>query len=238
VQYECGEGSDFTSFYAPSWGRVKAISHPVVGNHEYQTSTDPANKCYGNPTGAKAYFDYFGSPAGQMGKGYYSFNLGQWHLIALNSNCSDAGGCGVGSPQWTWLRNDLTNNTKACTLAYWHIPLYSSGGRAELNTKQFYQLLYDFNADLVLTAHDHTYERFAPQDASGRVDNARGIRQFVVGTGGRSLTSWATSAPNSQKRTNTTFGVLKVTLHPNAYDWQFVPIAGQSFTDSGTTACH
>ena len=238
VQYECGEASDFTSFYDPSWGRVKARSHPVVGNHEYRTSTDPAHDCFGNPPGAQAYFDYFGAAAGQKGQGYYSFDLGSWHLIALNSNCGDAGGCGVGSPQWTWLKNDLAAHPTACTLAYWHIPLYSSGGRAEPNSKQLYQLLYDFNADLILTGHDHTYERFAPQDANGVRDDARGIRAFVVGTGGRNLTSWGTISANSQVRNNTTFGVLKVTLHPDSYDWQFVPIAGQSFTDTGTTACH
>jgi acid phosphatase type 7 len=238
VQYECGEAADFTSFYDPSWGRVKDRTHPVVGNHEYQTSTDPAHACFGNPPGAKGYFDYFGTAAGQMGQGYYSFDLGEWHLIALNSNCGDAGGCGVGSPQWTWLRNDLTANTKACTLAYWHIPVFSSGGRAEPNARQLYQLLYDFNADLILTGHDHTYERFAPQTSTGAKDEARGIRQFVVGTGGRNLTLWSTIAANSEVRNNTTFGVLKVTLHPTSYDWQFVPIAGESFTDTGSTACH
>jgi acid phosphatase type 7 len=243
VQYECGEASDFTSFYGPSWGRVKAISHPTVGNHEYRTSTDPAHDCFGNPPGAQAYFDYFGAAAGQMGQGYYSFDVGTWHLIALNSNCGDAGGCGVGSAQWTWLQNDLTAHPNACTLAYWHIPLYSSGGRAELNAKQLYQLLYNFNADLILTGHDHSYERFTPQNANGQVDLVRGIREFVVGTGGRNLTPFVTNPPNtnpanSEVRNNTTFGVLKVTLHPDSYDWQFVPIAGQSFTDTGTTACH
>jgi hypothetical protein len=238
VQYECGEASDFTSFYDPSWGRVKDRTHPAVGNHEYRTSTDPAHDCYGNPAGAQAYFDYFGAAAGQMGKGYYSFDLGAWHLIALNSNCSKAGGCGVGSAQERWLRADLAAYPTACTLAYWHHPLYSSGGRATTATKALYQALYDFNADLILTGHDHTYERFAPQNATGGRDDARGIREFVVGTGGRNLTSWATIAANSQVRNNSTFGVLKLTLHPRSYDWVFVPIAGQSFSDSGSTACH
>jgi acid phosphatase type 7 len=238
VQYECGEASDFTSFYSPSWGRIKARTHPSVGNHEYRTSTDPAHDCYGNPARAQAYFNYFGAAAGEIGKGYYSFDVGAWHLIALNSNCSQAGGCGVGSPQWTWLTKDLAAHPTACTLAYWHAPLYSSGGRATTATRGLYQALFDANADLVLTGHDHTYERFAPQNANGVRDDARGIRQFVVGTGGRNLTSWATIAANSQVRNNTTFGVLKLTLHPTSYDWVFVPIAGQSFTDTGTTACH
>jgi outer membrane biosynthesis protein TonB len=245
VQYECGEASDFTSFYDPSWGRVKDRTRPSVGNHEYNTSTDPNHACYGNPPQAQAYFDYFGAAAGEIGKGYYSFDVGTWHLIALNSNCSFVGGCGVGSPQWTWLQDDLAAHPNACTLAYWHVPLYSSGGRATTATRALYQALYDANADLVLTGHDHTYERFAPQNANGQVDTTRGIRQFVVGTGGRNLTSWATSpdgnliiAANSEVRNNTTLGVLGLTLHPGSYDWAFVPIAGQSFTDTGTTACH
>jgi acid phosphatase type 7 len=238
VQYECGEASDFTSFYDPSWGRVKARTHPAVGNHEYRTSTDPAHACFGNPARAQAYFSYFGAAAGDPAKGYYSFDIGAWHLIALNSNCSFVGGCGVGSPQEKWLRADLAAHPTKCTLAYWHAPLYSSGGRATTATKALYQALFDANADLILTGHDHTYERFAPQNANTQADNVRGIRQFVVGTGGRNLTSWGTIAANSEVRNNTTFGVLKLTLHPGSYDWQFVPIAGQSFTDTGTTACH
>ena len=238
VQYECGEASDFISFYDPSWGRVKSITRPSVGNHEYRTSTVPGEDCFRNPPNAQAYFDYFGAAAGQVGQGYYSFDLGAWHLIALNSNCSKVGGCGVGSPQWDWLQNDLAAHPNSCTMAYWHAPLYSSGGRATTATKALYQALFDANADLVLTGHDHTYERFAPQNANTQVDNVRGIRQFVVGTGGRNLTSWGIPAANSEVKNNTTFGVLQLTLRPNAYDWQFVPIAGQSFTDGGSTACH
>jgi acid phosphatase type 7 len=238
VQYECGEASDFTSFYSPSWGRIKARTHPSVGNHEYRTSTDPAHDCFGNPARAQAYFDYFGASAGQIGKGYYSFDVGAWHLIALNSNCSQVSGCGVGSPQEQWLRQDLAAHPTKCTLAYWHAPLYSSGGRATTAVKALYQALFDANADVILTGHDHTYERFAPQNANTQADTARGIREFVVGTGGRNLTSWATIAANSEVRNNATFGVLKLTLHPSSYDWVFVPIAGQTFTDKGTNACH
>jgi acid phosphatase type 7 len=243
VQYECGAASDFTSFYDPSWGRVKDRTHPSVGNHEYNSSTDPAAACFGNPPGAQAYFNYFGAAAGEVGKGYYSFDVGAWHLIALNSNCSFVNGCGVGSAQWTWLKNDLAAHPSACTLAYWHVPLYSSGGRATTATQALYQALYDANADLVLTGHDHSYERFVPQTSTGVPDVARGIRQFVVGTGGRNLTPWETTPPNtnpanSEVRNNTTFGVLQLTLHPSSYEWVFVPIAGQSFTDTGTTACH
>jgi hypothetical protein len=241
VQYECGEASDFSSFYDPSWGRspIKSITRPTTGNHEYRTSTDPAHACFGNPPDAQAYFNYFGTAAaGQVGEGYYSYDLGAWHLIALNSNCGKIGGCGVGSPQWDWLTADLASHPNSCTLAYWHVPLYSSGGRATTAMKALYQALYDANADLVLTGHDHTYERFAPQNANGQVDNARGIRQFVVGTGGRNLTSWGPPAANSEVKDNDTFGVLKLTLRANSYDWEFVPIPGKSFTDSGSTACH
>jgi acid phosphatase type 7 len=149
----------------------------------------------------------------------------------------------VGSPQEKWLRADLAAHPTACTLAYWHAPLYSSGGRATTAVKALYQALYDANADLVLTGHDHSYERFVPQTSTGVPDVARGIRQFVVGTGGRNLTPWETTPPNtnpanSEVRNNTTFGVLQLTLHPSSYEWAFVPIAGQSFTDTGTTACH
>ncbi len=235
-QYYCGGYQAFLQSYDPSWGRVKSITYPAVGNHEYLTSggTDcnPAN------AGAAGYFNYFGAAAGQPGHGYYSYDIGTWHLIALNSNCGDAGGCGATSPQGTWLANDLNTHANFCTLAYWHIPLFSSGGRANNNSKTFWQLLYDNNADLILSAHDHTYERFAPQTPSGTLDTSRGIREFIVGSGGANHTSFVTIAANSEVRNASTFGVLEITLHPTSYDWQFVPEAGQTFTDSGTTACH
>jgi len=235
-QYYCGGYQAFLQSYGPSWGRVKSITYPAVGNHEYLTSggTDctPAN------AGAAGYFAYFGAAAGQPGQGYYSYDIGTWHIIALNSNCGNAGGCGATSPQGIWLANDLKTHANFCTLAYWHIPLFSSGGRANNNSKTFWQLLYDNNADLILSAHDHTYERFAPQTPSGSLDTSRGIREFIVGSGGANHTSFVTIAANSEVRNASTFGVLEITLHPTSYDWQFVPEAGQTFTDSGTTACH
>ena len=188
--------------------------------------------------GAAGYFNYFGSAAGQPGQGYYSFDIGTWHIIALNSNCGDAGGCSATSPQGVWLANDLKTHTNFCTLAFWHIPLFSSGGRANNNSKAFWQLLYDNNADLILSAHDHIYERFAPQTPSGTLDTTRGIREFIVGTGGANHTSIVSVAANSEVRNADTFGVLELTLHPTSYDWQFVPEAGKTFTDSGSTACH
>src|SRR3954453_14948029 len=160
-QYYCGGYSAFLQSYQLSWGRVKDITHPVVGNHEYLTSGGTG--CDASNTPAGGYFQYFGAAAGQQGKGYYSYDIGAWHLIALNSNCGDAGGCSSGSPQYTWLAADLAAHPNACTLAYFHIPLFSSGGRAASNMRSIWQLLYDKNADLVLAGHDHIYERFGPQ---------------------------------------------------------------------------
>jgi hypothetical protein len=235
-QYYCGGYGAFLQSYDLSWGRIKSITHPAVGNHEYLTSggtgCDPTN------TGAAGYFNYFGAAAGDPSKGYYSLNIGAWHVVALNSNCSSAGGCGTGSPQYNWLKADLVANPTACTLAYWHIPLYSSGGRASSNMRTLWQVLYDNNADLVLEGHDHTYERFAPQNATGGLDTARGLRSFIVGTGGANHTSFTTTAANSEVRDASTFGILAVTLHPTSFDWQFIHEAGKTFTDSGTATCH
>jgi acid phosphatase type 7 len=236
TQYYCGGYSAFLQSYDPSWGRVKSITHPAVGNHEYLTSG--GTDCTAANAGASGYFNYFGSAAGQPGQGYYSFDVGTWHIIALNSNCGDAGGCSATSPQGLWLANDLQTHTNFCTLAFWHIPLFSSGGRANNNSKAFWQLLYDNNADLILSAHDHIYERFAPQTPTGTLDTTRGIREFIVGTGGANHTSIVSVAPNSEVRNADTFGALELTLHPTSYDWNFLPEAGKTFTDSGSTACH
>ncbi len=221
----------FNNVYAPSYGRFKSITHPTTGNHEYLA------------TNAIYYFDYFngvGNQTGQAGdrtKGYYSFDVGAWHFVALNSQCSEAGGCGSGSPQYTWLQNDLSTHKNACTLAYYHIPVFSSGGRANANMQQIFALLYNNNVDVVLDGHDHIYERFAPQNPSGVADSAKGIREFIVGTGGANHTSIASVAKNSEVRNVDSFGGLKLTLHANSYDWQFIPATG-SFTDSGLSPCH
>ncbi len=225
-QYYCGGYQAFLQSYDLSWGRVKSITHPAVGNHEYLTSGGTG--CDASNAGAAGYFNYFGSAAGQPGQGYYSFDIGTWHIIALNSNCGSAGGCGATSPQGVWLANDLKTHSNFCTLAYWHIPLFSSGGRANNNSKAFWQLLYDNNADLILSAHDHTYERFAPQTPSGTLDTSRGIRELLVGSGGANHTGIVSVAANSEVRNSDTFGVLMLTLHPTSYDWQFVPEAGKT----------
>jgi hypothetical protein len=221
----------FNNYYAPSYGRLKNITHPVPGNHEYLAS------------GASYYFDYFNGSgtatgiAGDRSKGYYSFNLGSWHIIALNSQCSEVGGCGAGSRQYTWLQSDLAANQNKCTLAYYHIPVFSSGGRANPNMQQIFSLLYNNNAEIILNGHDHIYERFSPQNGNGTADPNRGIRQFIVGTGGANHTSVVGNAANSQVRNATSFGGLKLTLHSFSYDWQFIPVSG-SFTDSGSSPCH
>ncbi len=235
-QYYCGGYQAYLQAYDPSWGRLKSITHPSVGNHEYLTSG--GTDCSITNEGATGYFQYFGAAAGTLGQGYYSFDIGTWHIIALNTNCGNVGGCGSTSPQYKWLQADLASHTNFCTLAFWHIPLYSSGGRANANSKPFWNLLYANNADLILNGHDHIYERFAPQDPNGAVDLVRGIPEFIVGTGGADHTSLSTIAANSIVRNTNTFGVLELTLHPTGYDWQFIPEAGKTFTDSGSASCH
>jgi hypothetical protein len=226
LQYEDGAYSKFTVSYDASWGRVKAITKPVPGNHEYGTA------------GAAGYYQYFGAVAGDPSKGYYSFDLGDWHLIALNSSCSAVGGCGAGSAEEQWLRGDLAAHSNACTLAYWHHPRFSSGEHGSDTTyTAFWQALHDGNADVVLVGHDHDYERFAPQNPSGGLDLTRGLREFVVGTGGKSLRTFPTVRPNSEMRDMTSMGVLELTLGASGYTWRFVPAVG-SFADSGSTSCH
>lgn len=226
IQYEDGAYSKFLASYDPSWGRVKSITKPAPGNHEYQTS------------GAAGYYQYFGAAAGDPAKGYYSFDLGGWHLVALNSNCSAVGGCGAGSPQEQWLRADLAANPASCTLAYWHHPRFSSGEHGSDSTyTAFFQALYDANADVVLVGHDHDYERFAPQTPSGALDLARGIRQFVAGSGGKNVRTFPTVRPNSEVRDVSSLGVLELTLGAGAYEWRFRPAVG-SFADSGSASCH
>jgi hypothetical protein len=228
--YPNGSASDYANCYGPTWGRHKARTLPTPGNHEYQTA---------NATG---YFGYFGSAAGDPTNGYYSYDLGDWHIIVLNSNsdCSTIS-CATNSPQVQWLRDDLAANTKTCTLAYWHHPRFNSGASHgnDTNVGPFWDALYLYGADVILNGHEHVYERFAPQTPDAVADAAAGIRQFTVGTGGAGLYSFKpTPEPNSQVRNNTSMGVLKLTLRAGGYDWQFIPVAGATFTDTGSTNCH
>jgi len=235
-QYYCGALDAYNRSYDLSWGRVKSITRPSLGNHDYLTSG--AAGCTTANAGAAGYFDYFGAAAGTRGKGYYSYNVGTWHIIVLNSNCGDVGGCSSTSPQGQWLKNDLATNPAKCTMAYWHIPLFSSGGRPASNSKSFWDALYAADADVIMDGHDHIYERFAPQTPAGALDPARGIRQFTAGTGGANHTTITSVAPNSEVRNADTYGVLKLTLHAGSYDWAFEPEAGGSFRDTGTASCH
>ena len=227
--YVDGTPKEFDNCYDPDWGRHKARTRlPVAGNHDYNTP------------GAAGYYGYFGAAAGDPSKGYYDRTIGAWHVIVLNSNCDEVGGCGAGSPQELWLRSVLAASDAACTLALWHHPQFSSATihRAFPTYQPFWQALYDHGADAILVASDHVYERFGLQTPAGDADPSFGLRQFTVGTGGRSHQAFKTPLPNSEVRNGGTYGVLKLSLHARSYDWEFVPEAGKTFTDSGTTPCH
>ena len=228
LAYPSGTKEEFDNCYDKTWGRVKFRTRPAAGNHEFHSAA------------ATPYFEYFGALAGDSKTGYYSYELGQWHIIVLNSECRDVGGGDAGSPQEKWLRADLGAHPVACTLAYWHKPLFSSGGAHgnDPTVKTLFQALYDANADVVVNGHDHDYERFAPQDPEGAPDPKRGIREFVAGTGGKNHRPFGEPKPNSELRDATAFGVLKLTLKPKGYDWQFIPEPGKGFTDSGSGKCH
>jgi hypothetical protein len=219
--YPTGTAEQFARCYAPTWGRHRDRTNSTPGNHEYEVS------------GATPYYNYFGAAAGPAGLGYYSFNLGAWHILSLNSSVSAQ----PGSPQYEWARSDLDAQASACTLAFWHHPVFSSGANGNSDhMREIWRLLDAHRAEIVLVGHDHDYERFAPQDADGAA-KSDGVREFVVGTGGADLRPVSVVKPNSQIRENQTWGVLKLTLRPTAYSWDFVPIDGQSFHDFGTTAC-
>ncbi len=225
--YETGSPAEFTNCYAPSWGRFKDRTRPTPGNHEYNTP------------GAAGYFEYFG-PAAHPLRGYYSYELAGWHVIALNSNCDQIGGCQAGAPQEAWLRADLAAHPAACTLAYWHHPLFSSGPHGnDERSRPLWQALYDYHADVVLNGHDHDYERFAPQTPDGQLDWAHGLREFVVGTGGRHFAALDLARrPNSEVARDAIYGIIQLTLYPASYQWEYVPAPGFNFQDSGTYNCH
>jgi hypothetical protein len=226
--YPKGTDANFAECYEPSWGQFKARTMPSPGNHEYET------------TGASGYFEYFGTAAGDPGEGYYSYDLGSWHVISLNSNCSAlVGGCAPGSPQEQWLKADLAAHSNACTLAYWHHPRFSSGIHGDNSiVAPFWDDLYQAGADVVLNGHDHDYERFAPLNANGQSDPAQGIREFIVGTGGAEFTEFNRIHPTSERQIAGVNGVLEMNLHPDGYDWQFVTAPNGRTADSGSASCH
>lgn len=221
--YESGTAQEYATCYGPSWGRHKDRTRPTIGNHDFRTND-------GGP-----YYDYFAANAGPAGLGYYSYDLGAWHVVALNSNVDRD----PGSPQLDWLSADLAANPASCTIALWHHPRFSSGDHGNDGSMgAFWDVLYDAGVDVVVNGHDHNYERFAPQSPAGSPDPQRGIREFVVGTGGKSLRSVGSPEANSEVRNDDTHGVLELTLYDSGYAWEFIPIAGQSFRDSGSGACH
>lgn len=225
--YDRGRPGEFADCYAPSWGASRERTRPAPGNHDYATA------------GAAGYFGYFGDAAGDPATGYYSFEVGTWHVVALNSNCTVVS-CAAGHAQEQWLRADLARSPSRCTLAYWHHPRFSSGRAHGSSTAvaPLWQALYDAGADVVLSGHEHHYERLGPLDPSGRLDPERGIRSFVVGTGGRSHYRFGAPVVGSEVRDEATFGVLELTLSDGRFAWTFVPVAGASFTDSGSAGCH
>ena len=232
LAYEKGSPTEFKNCYEPTWGKFRDRTKPALGNHEYDGPT------------ADGYFQYWGAQAGPEGKGFYSYDLGRWHIVVLNTNCGKKGmgGCGKGSPQETWLREDLAKHPDACILAYGHHALFSSGLLKEHALhplmRPLWQDLYAAHADLILAGHEHSYERFAPQDPDGKPDPAHGIREIVAGTGGRSQDPLGFATPNSEVREWKTYGVLKLTLAPGKYTWEFIPVAGSTFHDSGSGVCH
>lgn len=227
TQYEHATYLGYWNSYAPTWGRFKSITHPVIGNHEYATPR------------AAGYFSYFGRAAGDPGKGYYSYDLGRWHIVVLNdAGCGAIGGCGAGSAQERWLKADLAAHRTRCTLAAWHEPRFSSGKEKSNDAaKALWSDLFRAGVDVSLAGNDHDYERFEPLDANGQPDGKRGIREFVVGTGGVGLRGFKNIVTGSVIRQSHAFGVLALTLRPTGYNWKFVAV-GNSFHDSARGSCH
>ena len=229
IAYDAGSAEEFADCYDVAWGRHGARVRPVPGNHEYRT------------TGAEGYFTYFEAKASPDDPecrrdcaGYYAYDLGEWHIVALNSEASMTNG----SPQEMWLRADLAANRSRCTLAYWHHPRFSSGAHGnDDRSADIWQTLYDFGVDIVLNGHEHNYERFAPQNPDGMLDAGRGIRVFVVGTGGAPLRNFGSVQANSEARNRDAWGVLQLALYNQHYTWTFKPIAGQTYIDSGSASC-
>jgi hypothetical protein len=229
--YQEGTLKEFEDCYATTWGKFKDRTMPATGNHDESTKN------------AQGYWDYFGSSGGPYDKYYYSYDLGSWHVVVLNSDCWRVDGCAIDDPQAAWLRHDLEQHPTLCTLAYWHRPPFSSGRYGAPNetarVRPLWRVLNEQGADVLLTGHEHSYERFAPMDAEGKLDNAEGVRLFVVGTGGGNLRLFENPPlPTTETRQDDTWGVLKLDLKPTGYDWNFLPVAGSSFSDSGAGSCH
>lgn len=227
TQYGAGSSAEYRLSYDPSWGRFKGITYPVPGNNEYETPD------------AAGYFAYFGESAGPQGKGFYSFDVAGWHVVGLNSQCWEVGGCSGDDPQAEWLERDLAGAAARCTLAFFHHPRFSSSApEPNGSVKAIWQVLYANGVDVVLNGHNHNYERFAPQTPSGSADPIGGVREFVVGTGGVSLHPAQAPRANSEVVNDDTFGVLELILFPAGYEWRFIAVPDSGFTDSGAASCH
>jgi hypothetical protein len=225
--YPNGTAAQFTDCYGPTWGRHLARTKPAAGNHDWETKD------------LAGYYGYFGTVAHPAGTSWYSYDLGSWHVIVLDADCEQVGGCAADSKQGKWLADDLAGSKAKCTMAIWHQPRFSSGKEHGDDTavSPFWEALYDAGADVVVNGHDHDYERFAPQDPDARADDARGLREFVVGTGGAELRDFTAPRPNSLVRAAHSYGVLRFVLHQSGYEWRFISTDGQ-FSDSGAAACH
>jgi acid phosphatase type 7 len=225
--YETGTSAEFRDCFAPTWGRHLARIRPVPGNHDWASGR------------LDGYFGYFGDAArGPAGASWYSFDLGTWHIVMLDSECAKNGGCGADSDQGRWLRADLATADQRCVMAIWHKPRFSSGFHgSDVSFAPFWEQLYAAGADVIVNGHDHDYERFAPQDPDGAEDRRRGIRQFVVGTGGAALRRFKTPVANSELRAIVAHGVIAFTLRDGSYDWVFTPTEGP-FSDRGSAPCH
>ena len=224
--YPTGKLETYKNCYGPNWGQFLKQTKAAIGNHDYAGGT------------SQGYAAYFGAAAGPNPEHYYSYNLGKWHVIVLNSNCWAVGGCETGSKQYKWLQADLEKNPNDCTLAYWHHPRFSSALHGNNNFMQdVWALLANSGVELVLNGHDHDYERFAPLNANGK-PSEKGTREFVVGTGGKNEYPFLITKAGSQIRKTNVFGVLELKLKTSSYDWRFVPVAGKTFTDAGSTHCH
>ncbi len=226
-QYEDNRYGAYQAVFAKTWGKYLSIMHATIGNHEYLTKD------------AAGYFQYFGPAAGPPGQGYYSFDLGAWHIISLDSECQYIGGCRAGSPEVQWLQNDLATHPNLCTLVAWHEPVWSSGEHGDASQMDtIWQMLVDAKVDVVLSGHNHDYERFVPLNGQGQPD-PNGTPEFVVGTGGKNHYGFVEPPlPGEVVRNDKSFGVILMSLTPNGYSWRFVPAAGYTFTDSGSASCH
>ena len=216
LAYDSGTAVEFAQCFMPAWGRILPRARAALGNHEYANGRSDASVAR--------------SILGLSAGGWYSFELGAWHVVVLNSNCDEVGGCSAGSRQWRWLRRDLERHQAArCTLAFWHHPRFSSGLHGfDVRLAAFWSLLAARRADVVLSGHDHDYERFAP---------ISGIRSFVVGTGGRGVRPFGTIDPRSVARQAESYGVLRLTLRPRGYSWRFLTASGPAYADAGSATC-